>query len=173
MRILAGAICLFTLVIVTSALYRMDLYQEAYGMTRLRLVVTTFELWLGLVFVLLLVAGIRLRATWMPRLVVGSAVATLFGLVAINPDAYIADRNVARFEATGKIDTSYLSTLSADAVPALMTLPEPERSCALRLLAADLAEADPWPAYNVSRQSARTVLAAGSVRDAGLHCIVR
>jgi hypothetical protein len=150
-RILAGAICVFALVIVASALYRMHLYQEAYGLTRLRLIVSAFELWLGLVFALVLAAGIRLRATWLPRAVVGSAVAALFALVAINPDAYIAARNVERFEQTGQIDTSYLDGLSADAAPVLMRLPEPERSCALRSLVGDLAEGGSWTEFNLSR----------------------
>ena len=44
-----GALCLLTLVVVASALHRMDLYQDAYGFTRLRLLVDLFEGWLGLV----------------------------------------------------------------------------------------------------------------------------
>lgn len=158
MRVLAGSICLFALVIVASALYRMDLYQEAYGLTRLRLLVTTFELWLGLLFVLVLVAGIRLRATWLPRAVVGTAVAALLGLAALNPDSYIAERNLERFERTGRIDIHYLGGLSADAVPVLTQLPEPERSCALWSHAHDLAEDDSWVALNLSRERARSVL---------------
>lgn len=157
-RVLAGAICLFTLVIVASAVYRMDLYQEVYGLTRLRLLVTTFELWLGVVFVLVLIAGIRLRAMWLPRAVVGTAVAALLGLAALNPDAYIAERNVERFEQTGRIDTFYLNGLSADATPVLMRLPEPERSCALDSLNHRLTVPDSWAAFNVSREQARSLL---------------
>ena len=36
-----------------------------------------------------------------------------------------------RYQATGKIDLDYLQGLSADAVPVLDTLPEPQRSCVL------------------------------------------
>jgi hypothetical protein len=129
----------------------MHLYQEAYGLTRLRLLVSAFELWLGLVFALVLAAGIRLRAAWLPRAVVGSAVVALFALVAINPDAYIAERNVERFEQTGRIDTAYLNGLSADAATVLMRLPEPQRSCSLRSLHDELAEADSWTAFNLAR----------------------
>lgn len=172
MRVLAGSICVFALVIVASALYRMDLYQEAYGLTRLRLLVTTFELWLGLLFVLVLVAGIRLRAAWLPRAVVGTAVAALLGLAVLNPDAYIAERNVERFEETGRIDVFYLGGLSADAVPVLTQLAEPERSCALRLLAADLAQDDSWVAFNLSREGARSVLDDRPV-DENARCVSR
>lgn len=168
LRVIAGAICGFTLVIVASALYRMDLYQEAYGLTRLRLVVTTFELCLGVVFVLLLIAGIRLRAAWLPRVVVGTAVAALLGLAALNPDAYIAERNAERFEQTGRIDVHYLGGLSADAVPVLTRLPEPERSCALRRLANDLPGDEPWAGFNVSRERARSILDDHPIDDDAL-----
>ncbi|MQA26494.1 MAG: DUF4173 domain-containing protein [Micromonosporaceae bacterium] len=158
-RAVAGALCLLTLVIVASALYRMHLYQEAYGFTRLRVVVTVFELWLGGLFVLILAAGARLRGGWLPRAVVGTGAAALLGLAALNPDAFIAERNVARYEQTGKIDTQYLGQLSADAVPALDRLPEPLRSCAVAPIASDLAAPDePWHAYNISRERARQLL---------------
>ena len=39
---------MLTLVVVASALYRMHVYQEAYGFTQLRLLVDVFEGWLGL-----------------------------------------------------------------------------------------------------------------------------
>jgi hypothetical protein len=41
-------------------------------------------------------------------------------LNAINPDAFIAERNLARYQATGKLDVHYLTTLSEDVVPALV-----------------------------------------------------
>ena len=47
-----------TIVVVVSALYRMHLYEEAYGFTRLRLLVSVFEGWLGVVVLLVLVAGV-------------------------------------------------------------------------------------------------------------------
>ena len=71
-RVLLGTLAALSLVIVASALYRMQVYADAYGATRLRLVVSTVELWLGLLFVLVGVAVVRLRADWLPRLVVGT-----------------------------------------------------------------------------------------------------
>jgi hypothetical protein len=63
--------------------------------------------------------------------VVATAGATLLVLGAVNPDGFVADRNVDRYLATGKLDVSYLQALSADAVPAVDRLPEPARSCVL------------------------------------------
>ena len=80
-----GALCLLTLVVVASALYRMDLYQDAYGFTRLRLLVDLFEGWLGLVVLGVLVAGIRLRGWWLPRMALLSGAALLLGLAAGQP----------------------------------------------------------------------------------------
>ncbi|MGH3715418.1 MAG: DUF4153 domain-containing protein, partial [Micromonosporaceae bacterium] len=169
LRLVGGALCVLTLVIVASALYRLHLYQQAYGFTRLRLLVDTFELWLGVVFVLILAAGARLRGGWLPRAVVGTGVAALLALTVLNPDSFVADRNLARFHDTGKLDTYYLGYLSADAVPTLDRLPEPERSCALAPIAADLKRPDPWYAYNASRERARDLLAARPI-DQDTHC---
>ncbi|MET8356002.1 DUF4153 domain-containing protein [Micromonospora sp. NPDC005171] len=156
-RVLLGTLTALSLVIVASALYRMQVYADAYGATRLRLVVSTVELWLGLLFVLVGVAVARLRADWLPRLVVGTAVLALLGLAVLNPDRLIAERNVDRYLETGRLDVSYLSGLSADAVPALSRLPEPMRSCALGQIAAELPRDGLWVA-NLGRERARRVL---------------
>ena len=56
-----GLLCVLTLVVVASALYRMHVYQEAYGFTRLRLLVDVFEGWLGLLVLGVIAAGVQLR----------------------------------------------------------------------------------------------------------------
>ena len=63
LRLSLGLLCVLTLVVVASALYRMHVYQEAYGFTTLRLVVDVFEGWLGVVVLTVMVAGgLGLRA---------------------------------------------------------------------------------------------------------------
>ncbi len=57
LRVLIGGLCLTTLVIVASAIHRMSLYENAYGYSVERLLVRWIELGLGLVLVLILVAG--------------------------------------------------------------------------------------------------------------------
>jgi hypothetical protein len=158
-RVVLGALALLTLVIVGSALHRMDLYADTYGLTRLRILVPLCEAWLGVVFLLILVAGIRLRASWLPRAVVAAGVLTLLGLAVANPDLMIAQRNIARFHQTQDIDTAFLSTLSADAVPALDKLPAEQRNCALAALNRDLVQQqDDWRTWNWARAKARDVL---------------
>jgi MFS family permease len=129
LRGLLGALALLSLVIVASALGRMWTYEQAYGFSRLRLLVSACETWLGVIFLLIIAAGVRMSAPWLPRAVAASAVLTLLVLAALNPDRFIADHNIDRYATTGRLDLAYLSTLSVDAVPALQRLPEPERSC--------------------------------------------
>jgi hypothetical protein len=162
-----GALAVLTMVIVASALYRMWTYEQAYGFTRLRVLVSTCELWLGVVFLLIIVAGVRLRARWMPRAVALTAVVALIGLGVLNPDRFIAQENVARWQDTGKIDVCYLSTLSVDAVPVLDWLPDVQRSQALWPIANDLRELgdDPWAGWNLSRSQAREILASRPVTN--------
>ena len=118
------------------------------------------------VFVLVLLAGaprgrwwpLPPGGTWLPRAVVASAAIALLALAVANPDALIARYNVTRFEETGKLDTRYLDNLSADAVPVLTHLPEPQRSCALDRVAENLDTETPWHAVNVARVRARHLI---------------
>ena len=146
-----GALCLFTLVVVASALHRMDLYQEAYGFTRLRVLVDLFEGWLGLVVVAVMAAGVAMRGWWLPRAAVLSAAGLFLALAVVNPDAWIARHNIERYETTGKVDWYYLSGLSADAVPTLAALPPQDAACALP---DSPAYDDAWTAWNLGRSRA-------------------
>lgn len=163
-RSILGALAVLTLVIVASALHRMDVYADTYGLTRLRVLVFLCELWLGLTFLLVLVAGIRLRADWLPRAVVGLGVLTLLALAVANPDRLIAERNVARFAQTQRIDLPYLSRLSPDAVPALDRLGDLDRAkrdCVLNELHHILRyERLDWRSWSYGREHARALLAA-------------
>jgi hypothetical protein len=132
LRLVLGILCLLTLVVVASALHRMDLYQQAYGFTVLRVLVDGFELWLGLLVVMVAVAGIRLSGAWLPRAaLVSAAVFLLVGGLA-NPEAWVAQRNIERYHATGRLDVAYLSTLGADAAPTIRSgLPRDLSACIL------------------------------------------
>jgi Domain of unknown function (DUF4153) len=170
-RVLLGSLAGLTLVIVASALYRMNLYQQAYGFTRLRLLVSACELWLGAVFAMVLAAGVRLRARWLAQAVAGSAAATLLGLAVLNPDRFIADQNIDRYERIDRIDVYYLYRLSADAAPALDRLPYPLRDCALSKIASDLAASPAdWRGANLGREQARDIVGDRPVRPDWTLC---
>lgn len=128
-----GVLCVLTLVVVASALHRMHLYQEAYGFTALRLTVDVFEGWLGFVVVAVMVLGAAGWGRWVPRVALVSGAVAVLGIAGINPDAWVAERNIERYEATGKLDLSYLQSLSPDAAPVIAErLPEPLAACVLR-----------------------------------------
>jgi hypothetical protein len=107
------------LVILASAFQRLSLYEAAYGYTELRLYSHAFMLMLGAV------CGWFIVTLWVrpDRFAIGVVVCALglvIGLDLVNPDAFIARQNLARYAATGDIDLAYLSRLSADAVPVLV-----------------------------------------------------
>jgi hypothetical protein len=158
LRIVLGSLCVLSLIIVASALYRMWTYQKAYSFTGERVFVMAFELLLGLVFLMVLAAGVTLRGTWIPRAIVAATALMLMVLAGLNPERYITDRNVARYQATGRIDLWYLRALSADATPALAKLPDELRRCTLMWISEDLKGSDPWYAWNWGRMRAREEL---------------
>jgi hypothetical protein len=170
LRSVLGALTGLTLVVVASALTRMWAYQEAYGHTVLRLLVGACEVWLGVVCLMVLAAGVTLRAPWLPRAIVGSAVLALLVLAVLNPDGFVAASNVDRYDRIEKIDVDYLSGLSVDAAPELARLPEPARSCALSRMGARLDRLGPdgWLDWNLGRAAARDVIGGGYVRPG--HC---
>lgn len=172
-RALLGLLCALTLVVVAVALRRLYLYEQTFGWTRLRLWVHTFELWLGFVVVLVAVAGVvKGRVPWLPRAVAASGAVAMIALAMLNPDAFIAEHNVARYKDTGKIDVPYLRDLSADAVPALDRLPEPMRTCALQRTASELAENGPAMSANLARARAREILDRRPI-DRTMDCLSR
>jgi hypothetical protein len=139
-------------------------YQQAYGWTVLRLLVASCEIWLAVVYLMVIASGITLRANWLPKAIVGTGTAFFLAVAVMNPERVVADYNVTRFEATKKIDTYYLSRLSEDAVPALVRLPEPQRSCALRWLKNRNVEQD-WREWNLARHNAKKSLESVAVTD--------
>ncbi|EWC62501.1 hypothetical protein UO65_2188 [Actinokineospora spheciospongiae] len=173
LRALLGGLVALTLVIVASALVRMWTYQQTYGFTVLRLQVEVVELWLGLVCLLVLVAGARLRAGWLPGAVLVSALLAVFGVGLLDPERFVAERNVARYAETGNLDLVYLSRLSPDAVPALAELPGYQRACVLNghreALSASYGPAETATGWNLGRARAREVL-AGTDPASFPHC---
>jgi hypothetical protein len=156
------------LVLIAAALQRMLLYEEAYGYTELRLYVHVFLVWLAVVF------GWFLLTLWTrPARFAGGCLLAALGVLAtlngINPDATIAQQNLARYAQSGKLDAYYLTHLSVDAVPTLLTaLPEvqgQEHEILRAYLFRQLQELDTnpasvdWPAWNLARSVAHSVLA--------------
>lgn len=110
-----------TFVILASALKRIGLYEDAYGLTRARYVSQVFALWLGAVLVLVAVQVQRRQQGIVLGGSIALAVIAVFALNAVNPDARIAARNLDR----DRIDVSYITELSPDAMPTVFERVDP------------------------------------------------
>ena len=120
-RVLSAATCALTLVVVATAISRLGLYQDAYGLTMLRLASATFAWVLGSAFLLL---GIRMLQTsqrdWLPAAYLAIVVLTLGWWNVSNPETTVVETNLAQAATTGKLDVDYLNTMSDDAIPAIL-----------------------------------------------------
>lgn len=148
----AGALGVMTLIVVASALYRMAVYMDAYGFTRLRLLVSVFEGWLGIVLIVVLIAGVVGSRQVVP-IAVRLGAAALLALALANPDAWIAEHNLSRDTSVTPIDYRYLGELSSDAYPVIADLPAAEFACVTS--ASDMTvEHDDWLGWNLGRSRA-------------------
>jgi hypothetical protein len=111
-----------TLVILIAAFQRLNLYENAYGYTRIRVMSGTFMIWLAVALGILLITILRHRSEmfWIGCIVTGLGFVLTLNLM--NMDGFIASHNIARFEDTGKLDVGYLLSLSDDAIPTVVTL---------------------------------------------------
>jgi hypothetical protein len=167
LRVLLGILCVLTIVVVASALRRLTLYEEAFGLTRLRLLAEAISLWFGGLFALLVASGLipHVRRQ-LPRIAIAGTAVVLLTFSFVNPDGLIAERNIERWRDTGRLDVAYLQKLSADAAPALAELPPALRDRALAPLAVRLQKGEPWSSFNLSRDRARSQLAGEAVAGA-------
>ena len=170
---LAGALVALLFVVMASALQRMYLYLEEYGLTELRLYATIFMAWLAVVLVWFLLTVLRGRRD---RFAFGALVTGFAAILLINvmnPDALIARTNVNRLEEGKRFDAYYLTTLSADAAPvlfeALPEIPEERLQIAPHLTVEQVlldrwksGETD-WRTWNLSRERARRLAEAYAI----------
>ncbi len=130
---LSLSVILLTLGLVVSSLVRLALYNDAFGLTMLRLSSMVFAGWVGLVLVLVganfVASGLR---GWLPVAVAASALLVLVAVNGWNPEAFVARHNLTTTNPVG-IDYAYLDTLTADAAPVFAA--HADRSAAVRDLA--------------------------------------
>lgn len=150
--VLLGAL---TLIVLSSALHRLDLYEDAFGATRWRLTAEAVLIWIGVLIVLTMAALVTATGRWLPRACVLASAVAMIAFVAVDPDRRIAERNVDHYRETGRIDVFYLGELSADAVPALVERPAPLRADALAGREEELATERGWAELNLARTRAR------------------
>lgn len=120
-RMLAVALVVLTLAMLGSALQRLSLYEDAYGLTMLRLYSSLFA---GLLAVVLMMVALRClgvggRREWLPASVTTASLVLLLGLNLVNPEALVVNRNLDRTDPSeAALDASYLASLT-DGLPTL------------------------------------------------------
>lgn len=109
-------------VMLVSAYQRLVLYESAYGFTRLRTYTHVFMIWIALLLagVVLLELVRRQRVFALAALI--ASVGFALSLTVMNVDGFIFQRNVTSFELGNDLDVGYLASLSADAVPDMVSL---------------------------------------------------
>lgn len=151
--------------VIASAAYRMRLYQQAYGLTELRLYVSVAIVALTAVLAWLVYTVLRGRREQFGVGVLVTALVCLVGVHVLNPHALIARVNLARAIGGAEYDGDYLRDLSADAVPTLISrldqLPEGERVRVQQRLTERWGSARPggWRTWNWSDARARRLVA--------------
>jgi hypothetical protein len=164
-RRLAIVLLALLAVIMASALGRMRLYVDAFGLSEVRLYATAFMILLLGVFAWFawtVLRGMRQRFGFG---VLMQGLGVLAALHVMNPDAFIARTNLNRLHSSAErpFDAAYALSLSADAVPNLLDelprLAAPDQ----RVLACGLvkrwnSDTVDWRTWNLSRAHARALI---------------
>jgi two-component system sensor histidine kinase BaeS len=170
-QVLSIALLVLNLVVLASAVKRLALYQGALGWTEARFLGFTIILWLAVVLVAAVVAVTTRRAAWLASTAAGVSLALILLMNVVNIDGFITQRNLDRYDATGKIDANYLATLSGDAAPTLVSaldrLSPPDRAIIEPAIRCRAGEADgPWFSWNAGRTAARSAAVSAGISPA-------
>lgn len=167
-KIMSLLIILFTLIIIVSAFYRMNLYQETYGYTYLRIFVDFVLISEALISIPII---IYLLGKKIDILKSGTIIASfMFALLNfINIDNFIAEKNIDRYFNNPKnsnFDISYLCNLGTDATTQVTRLlkaddeyivKRTEKYLYKQKQSLNLDKMD-WQEYNMSKKEAKEIL---------------
>ncbi|MEK7069162.1 MAG: DUF4173 domain-containing protein [Patescibacteria group bacterium] len=157
-KYLSAALVVQVMILMVFASNRLSIYEEAFGFTTLRLYSHVFIVLLAAVyFFLLYKIFIDTRENAFALRTFFAVVFFVAAMNFLNPDVFIAQKNLERFNATGKIDFDYLSGLSSDAAPVLIGIFEKsdatERSPLGRALYdRSIVGPEAWQSWNQSRE---------------------
>jgi hypothetical protein len=162
-------------VILVSAFQRLQLYEGAYGFSRLRTYTHVFMVWIGVLLAAIVVLEILKKSRMFALAVVLAAFGFGITLNIMNVDGFIARQNIARAVSGSDVDVAYLVSLSNDAIPELsnqfqnQVLPENVRdltgaalACKARIetdfQSSQFYNDKPWPSYLWSRANAEAIM---------------
>ncbi len=166
-KYLSTALVVQVMVLMVFAFNRLSLYEAAFGFTTLRLYSHAFIILLAVVYVFLLYKiFVDTRENTFSLRIFFAVVVFLAGMNFLNPDAFIAQKNLDRYATAGKLDVWYLMGLSEDAtaekMKALQTVDANMHGVIARSLygeyEADQQEGFTWQSWNLARERERAAL---------------
>jgi len=164
MKISNTIIVICTSVMLVSAHYKMSMYEKIYGYTFLRVI---SHLFMGYLIVMLIAALVKV---WREKFDVEKA-GVVISLVAyllfnyISIDNVVLEKNIARYEQTGKVDVSYILDLSHSTLPKTVKFIEENETLKNEGIVNKIASKREkvnkeykWQEFNISTYRAREVL---------------
>lgn len=123
--VLTGTLTASIGVILISSLQRLALYETVYGFTRLRTYSHLCVLWIGVLFLAILILEIFQGWRYFTLASLAAVAGFVLTMNVINVDGLITRQNIQRLKTEeASLDTHYLKTLSNDAIPDLILLAE-------------------------------------------------
>ncbi|WP_079477149.1 DUF4153 domain-containing protein [Halobacillus salinus] len=159
LRGMYSLLIVFSGILLVSAFQRLMLYEAEYGYTMARVLPHVFMVFLLVIFIY---TGIRVWIDHLSLLHFYLLTALVFyaGLNAVNVEAWIVDRNLDRFEETGKLDVRYLSSLGYTGIDGLLDVYEqhPDMDSLQSILIEDRKNytvtdewEDSWQSFNITK----------------------
>jgi hypothetical protein len=164
---LSAAIVACVLVILVSAFQRITLANDWHGYSRLRLYPQIFLVWVGILFIAVVVLEILHRERYFALAALLASFGFAISLFFFNVDRTIVVHNVQRAAEGKHFNIAHLASLSSDAVPAMKekfldpSIPKPVHEgigaallCYMHLNPKDDHSTGDWRSFNYSRWQA-------------------
>ena len=167
-KIMSLLIILFTLIIIVSAFYRMNLYQETYGYTYLRIFVDFVLISEVLISIPIIIYLLGKKIDILKSgIIIASFMFVLLNFM--NIDNFIAEKNIDRYfndPKNSNFDMSYLCNLGTDATDQVTRLLKADDEYIVKRTENYLYEQKQslnldkmdWQEYNMSKKEAKEVL---------------
>ena len=167
-KIMSLLIILFTIIIIISAFYRMNLYQETYGYTYLRIFVDFFLISEVLISIPIIIYLLGKKIDILKSIIIITSFMFVL-LNFMNIDNFIAEKNIDRYfnnPEDSNFDISYLCKLGTDATEQITRLlkaddeyivKRTERYLYEQKQSLNLDEMN-WQEYNMSKKEAKEIL---------------
>jgi hypothetical protein len=126
-RLAAAGLLVLIGVVLVSAVWRLGLYQQAYGWTDIRFYVVAAIVWLAIGAAAGLFAVVRDRVSALPKFMMGAGLAVALACNVIGPQSFVTGQNLQRvidpsLVAPGGydgLDAEYITRLGADGLNVL------------------------------------------------------